>query len=526
MPEQSYYDILQVSPSAEMEVIVAAYRRLAFKYHPDRNSDPASQQKMRLLIEAYEVLSDPNQRAAYDTKQKNKPDKQASGQESGIVEKPPLVEASPYYPPPIRESFPAIGSLEEEFSPAKSRMWLGLLAFLITGTIAATLLVVVFANRPKARVAQNAKPDKPSPKQSEPKIIIPDPQPSGEKNQPGQDSNRNSIGPHDSAKPEEEKLLDQEKPDEKSENKPERKFTYPAPIIPFDSKPREKKKSEQEPKDLQVVVLTTAEKRILDRFNSIRKNAGLGHVVVDSTLQRGCQGHAEYLVDHPEQAQRNPHEEDPDLLGFTEEGSKAARNSVISISFGNLLPSWDVDSVDGFIGTLFLRIPMLDPRLKRIGIGVYQRKQGAARCGTVLINVQDGKEDLELDDSPIIYPADQQQGVPLVLSTGGLVTQNQIPGVTETTGFPITATIYSDVLVKNEGANLFSASGTRIPCWLSGSNKPIPGAYGNQQNTICLIPKEELASSSHFKAVFEAEVNGKQWKKTWTFTTRSKPRVP
>ena len=70
MPKQSYYDILQVSPIAELEVIQGAYKRLAFKYHPDRNSDPSCQQKMRLLNEAYRVLSDPKLRAAYDKKLK------------------------------------------------------------------------------------------------------------------------------------------------------------------------------------------------------------------------------------------------------------------------------------------------------------------------------------------------------------------------------------------------------------------------------------------------------------------------
>jgi DnaJ-class molecular chaperone len=118
MPEQSYYDILQVSPSAELEVIVAAYRRLAFKYHPDRNSDPTSNQKMKLLIEAYEVLSDPSRRAAYDANQKNKPGKQAADQESGIIENPP-VETSPFCPPPIRESYPTFITVGEDYSPAK-----------------------------------------------------------------------------------------------------------------------------------------------------------------------------------------------------------------------------------------------------------------------------------------------------------------------------------------------------------------------------------------------------------------------
>jgi curved DNA-binding protein len=63
---KDYYDILQVTPNAEQEVIEAAYRRLARKYHPDVNRDPATAARMRELNEAYEVLGDPRRRAEYD----------------------------------------------------------------------------------------------------------------------------------------------------------------------------------------------------------------------------------------------------------------------------------------------------------------------------------------------------------------------------------------------------------------------------------------------------------------------------
>jgi hypothetical protein len=63
---KDYYDILQVSPNAEQEVIEAAYKRLARKYHPDINRDPTAADRMRELNEAYEVLGDPRRRAQYD----------------------------------------------------------------------------------------------------------------------------------------------------------------------------------------------------------------------------------------------------------------------------------------------------------------------------------------------------------------------------------------------------------------------------------------------------------------------------
>ena len=61
---KDFYLILQVQPSAEPEVIQAAYRRLARKYHPDVDQNDSAQ--MQELNEAYEVLSSPDKRAAYD----------------------------------------------------------------------------------------------------------------------------------------------------------------------------------------------------------------------------------------------------------------------------------------------------------------------------------------------------------------------------------------------------------------------------------------------------------------------------
>ena len=61
-----YYRILQVHPSAEKEVIDAAYRKLAAKYHPDVSQVSDAVERMKQINTAYEVLSDPVKRAAYD----------------------------------------------------------------------------------------------------------------------------------------------------------------------------------------------------------------------------------------------------------------------------------------------------------------------------------------------------------------------------------------------------------------------------------------------------------------------------
>ncbi|KAI6191963.1 J domain-containing protein [Aphelenchoides bicaudatus] len=66
--ERDYYKVLGVSKDADANQIKKAYRNLAKKLHPDRNqNDPKAQQKFQKLGEAYETLSDPQKRQAYDS---------------------------------------------------------------------------------------------------------------------------------------------------------------------------------------------------------------------------------------------------------------------------------------------------------------------------------------------------------------------------------------------------------------------------------------------------------------------------
>lgn len=66
MPKRDYYEILGVSREANKDEIKNSYRKLALKYHPDRNKSPDAEEKFKEISEAYAVLSDEQKRLDYD----------------------------------------------------------------------------------------------------------------------------------------------------------------------------------------------------------------------------------------------------------------------------------------------------------------------------------------------------------------------------------------------------------------------------------------------------------------------------
>ena len=65
--KRDYYEVLGVSKDASAEELKRAYKKLAIKYHPDKNpGDKEAEEKFKEAAEAYDVLSDANKRSQYD----------------------------------------------------------------------------------------------------------------------------------------------------------------------------------------------------------------------------------------------------------------------------------------------------------------------------------------------------------------------------------------------------------------------------------------------------------------------------
>jgi uncharacterized protein YkwD len=116
-----------------------------------------------------------------------------------------------------------------------------------------------------------------------------------------------------------------------------------------------------------------AEKAAVRDVNACRQAAGLTPVTLDATLSENCYHHARYLarnVGHPSTQGLGLHNEDFTLPGYSAEGDRTGKASVITI-----YPERD-RAVDAWVRTLYHRLPILDPDLRRVGFGYARHPAG------------------------------------------------------------------------------------------------------------------------------------------------------
>jgi len=247
---------------------------------------------------------------------------------------------------------------------------------------------------------------------------------------------------------------------------------------------------------------------VLERLNAHRQAAGLEHLALDSGLSKGCAAHAAYLlrnVDEPATQGLGLHTEDPKLPGYTKEGERAGKAAVI------FLGKDGPEAVDGWVGSLLHRIPLLQARLRKIGYGVAR---GGPASVTVVLDATNGMG-VGKDAPVVLYPANGQKGVPLAFTPE---IPDPIPeSPDKKAGYPVTAIFSEGALVKDVKASMKDGAGRELSFWLSSPEKPAAADY--QRNTIGIIAQEPLQPSTTYTVAIAARVTGKPWSRTWSFTT-------
>jgi len=255
----------------------------------------------------------------------------------------------------------------------------------------------------------------------------------------------------------------------------------------------------------------------IDKINAYRRLSGISPVKADPTLSQGCQLHANYLLKNFDAAlagQIDVHDEDPKLPSFTAEGRQAARAAVVSQARG---PRDPLLSIDLWMASFYHRIPLLDPNLTRIGVGFANQHENE---WFVVIDVKSGKNRPK-EITVIRYPTDNQRGVPCIFALGAPEVPNPIPmnGDSRGAGHPITVSFYAGRwAITAASARLTDGAGKEVPAWFSCPEKPaVKGGYGT--NSICLIPQLPLQPNAKYTVNAAARVNGREWKRTWSFQT-------
>ncbi len=258
---------------------------------------------------------------------------------------------------------------------------------------------------------------------------------------------------------------------------------------------------------------TTAEEReLLDYLDGVRQSCLPGNVrsdvvplALDAELSAGCAWHAEYLSKNPDQAAAWPdaHEEWPDREGFSPHGGWAGLHSVIAPGSRDAR-----DAIDGWLGTFYHRLPLLDPGLVRIGWGLV-KGYAVLDSGSMVAPFP--------YVTHAMFPPPRATNVPRTFNPE---LPNPVPGADQSAwGYPITLQVFRGDSEAALSMTLHEGNGPGGP--VVDCHYATPDAPTNPEiapaGAYCLIPKSHLKPGTTYTVVVEGLAD---WPGlTWHFTT-------
>jgi uncharacterized protein YkwD len=255
--------------------------------------------------------------------------------------------------------------------------------------------------------------------------------------------------------------------------------------------------------------------------NRFRTSIGLLPLVENESWSNGGWLHSRYMVKNDYVG----HHEDPDNPWFTVEGSTAAQN-------GNVYVSWDADTtderpIDFWMTAPFHAISILDPQLESTGFGVYREAIGNWKTGSTL-DVSRGRGDLPQGTTfPIPYPADGG-ATWLTAYYGGEFPDplTSCPGYSPPTGPPIMLQLGAGDLtprvishrVLEDGVKLNSCIFDETSYVNPNSSMQYTGRIVlNNRDAVVIMPRDPLIAGKTY-AIEVTTVNSTT---SWSFTVDS-----
>jgi hypothetical protein len=245
-----------------------------------------------------------------------------------------------------------------------------------------------------------------------------------------------------------------------------------------------------------------AARQALERINRYRAEAGLNPVTLDPGMSKACLAHAEYLVRNAAvlgQKKLPANDEDPKLPGFTAAGQVAARQSEVF----SRAPD-PVTQIDDLMGTFLRRVYLLDPQLQRVGVG---HADDVGRGWHCVLNLYGGRD----SERVVLFPVPDQEAVPC---RGA----DHLPGKAVVPGYPISVVFPAHYKIFAARGTLTDTDGNLVETLLTTPEHPLESP-ALQRNSVGLHPREPLRAGHTYSVTFSVVVNGKEWRKSWQFTT-------
>lgn len=257
------------------------------------------------------------------------------------------------------------------------------------------------------------------------------------------------------------------------------------------------------------------ELRALAHLNRIRLQAGLGTVGYADGLGASAGGHARYLLANRAQREADPHRQVPGTAGFfgATGGDRADYYNYIGAPTSEVINFVDraEDALDGWMDSLYHRIPLVHPGARTAGYGLAA--SGSDRVNVLQVGLA------EVPDT-VVWPYPGQLDVPT--SWSGLETPDPFrlyPGVTGPVGYTVTLTFGGRVrsLSLTDGT-LTGPSGQQVPVLRFD-----PAMDEHLSNTVALIPRGPLEPGAEYSVRLAGRLDLGEgpapFEQTWRFRT-------